>query len=203
MRALLIVLFLLAAPAPLLAAGIEELRAFLAQTTTARARFAQMILDKNMKMLQQATGTMQFSRPGKFRWEYDKPYEQVIVGDGTRLWIYDKDLNQVTVRRLDRALGASPAALLAGSNEIERDFVLASLGSQEGLDWVEAVPRTRDNAFERIRLGFGKSGLEAMELRDTFGQITVIKFSTIERNARIAPEQFRFTPPKGADVISE
>lgn len=203
MRALLVVLFLLAAPAPLPAAGIEELRAFLAQTTTARARFAQMILDKNMKMLQQATGTMQFSRPGKFRWEYDKPYEQVIVGDGTRLWIYDKDLNQVTVRRLDRALGASPAALLAGNNEIERDFVLASLGSQEGLDWVEAVPRTRDTAFERIRLGFGKSGLEAMELRDTFGQITVIKFSTIERNARIAPEQFRFTPPKGADVISE
>jgi outer membrane lipoprotein carrier protein len=188
---------------PASAAGVEELKAFIAQTTTARARFAQMILDKNMRVLQQATGTMQFSRPGKFRWEYDKPYEQVIVGDGSRLWIYDKDLNQVTVRRLDRALGQSPAALLAGSNEIERDYVLANLGRQEGLDWIEAVPRSQDTVFERIRLGFGKSGLEAMELRDAFGQITVIKFSTIERNVHIPPDRFNFTPPKGADLIRE
>jgi outer membrane lipoprotein carrier protein len=146
---------------------------------------------------------MQFSRPGKFRWEYDKPYEQIIVGDGARVWLYDKDLNQVTVRRFDRALGSSPAALLAGSNDIEKDYTLTGLSSQDGLDWLEAVPRTRDTAFEKIKFGFGKSGLEAMELRDQFGQITVIKFSTIERNAKLPPEAFRFTPPKGADVISE
>jgi len=162
-----------------------------------------MVLDKNMKKLQQATGTMQFARPGKFRWEYDKPYEQVIVSDGARVWLYDKDLNQVTVRKYDRALGSSPAALLAGSNEIEKNYRFTGLGTQDGLDWLEAVPRTQDTAFERIKLGFGKAGLEAMELRDQFGQITVIKFSTIERNAKLPPEAFTFTPPKGADVISE
>jgi outer membrane lipoprotein carrier protein len=156
-----------------------------------------------MKMLQQATGTMQFSRPGRFRWEYDRPYEQLIVGDGSKVWLYDKDLNQVTVRRFDRALGSSPAALLAGSDDIEKNYRLTSLGSQDGLDWLEAVPRTQDTAFERVKLGFGKAGLEAMELRDQFGQITVIKFSTIERNPKLPPESFRFTPPKGADVISE
>jgi outer membrane lipoprotein carrier protein len=190
-------------PAAACASGVDELRKFLEHTTTARARFAQMILDKDLKMLHQATGTMQFSRPGRFRWEYDKPYEQTIVGDGSKLWIYDKDLNQVTVRRLDRALGSSPAALLAGSNEIEANYTLASLGNQEGLDWLEAIPKAPETAFEKIRLGFGKAGLEAMEMRDSFGQITVIRFSTIERNAKLPPEQFRFTPPPGADVISE
>src|SRR5262249_38648170 len=190
---------------PLLAWGatVEELKAFLQQTTTARARFAQMVLDKNMKQLQQATGTMQFSRPGKFRWEYDKPYEQTIVGDGAKLWIYDKDLNQVTVRKLDKALGSSPAALLAGSNEIEKIYNLNNLGPQEGLDWLEAVPKSKENAFDRIRLGFGQTGLEAMELRDQFGQTTVIKFAGMERNPKLSPDAFKFTPPKGADVISD
>ena len=201
MRYLLVLLLWL--PAVVGAASVDSLKAFLNQTTSAKARFAQMVLDKNLKMLQQATGTMQFSRPGKFRWEYNKPYEQIIVGDGSRLWIYDKDLNQVTVRKLDRALGSSPAALLAGSNEIEKNYTLAGIGSQEGLDWLEAVPRIKDNAFERIRLGFGKAGLEAMELRDQFGQVTVIKFADLERNPKLSPEAFRFTPPKGADVISE
>ena len=151
MRMLLMVLLWL--PVVAAAAGVDLLKTFVSQTSSAKARFAQMVLDKNLKMLQQATGTMQFSRPGKFRWEYDKPYEQTIVGDGSRLWIYDKDLNQVTVRKLDRALGASPAALLAGSNEIEQSYTLADLGHQEGLDWLEAVPKTRDTAFERVRLG--------------------------------------------------
>jgi outer membrane lipoprotein carrier protein len=185
------------------ASSIDTLKAMFAQTTTARAHFAQIVLDRNMKMLQQATGTMQFSRPGRFRWEYDRPYEQTIVSDGSKVWLYDKDLNQVTVRRFDRALGSSPAALLAGSDDIEKSYRLTSLGSQDGLDWLEAVPRTQDTAFERVKLGFGKAGLEAMELRDQFGQITVIKFSTIERNPKLPPETFRFTPPKGADVISE
>jgi len=199
----LLLLLAVLAPGVSAAATVEGLKSMLEQTTTARARFAQMVLDKNMKKLQQATGTMQFARPGKFRWEYDKPYEQVIVSDGARVWLYDKDLNQVTIRKYDRALGTSPAALLAGSNEIEKNYRFSTVGNQDGLDWLEAVPRTQDTAFERIRLGFGKAGLEAMELRDQFGQITVIKFSTIERNAKIPPEAFTFTPPKGADVISE
>ena len=185
------------------AASIDTLKTFLQQTTSGKARFAQIMVDKNLKQLQQATGTMQFMRPGKFRWEYEKPYEQVIVGDGARLWIYDKDLNQVTVRKLDRALGSSPAALLAGSNEIEKIYNLTNLGPQEGLDWLEAVPKSKENAFERIRLGFGQSGLEAMELRDQFGQVTVIKFASVERNPKLLPDAFKFTPPKGADVISE
>jgi outer membrane lipoprotein carrier protein len=136
-------------------------------------------------------------------WEYNKPYEQTIVGDGQKLWIFDKDLNQVTVRKLDRALGASPAALLAGNNEIDKSYTLNSIGNQEGLDWLEAVPLSNDTAFERIRLGFGKEGLEAMELRDQFGQNTVIRFSEIERNPKLANDSFSFTPPPGADVISE
>jgi len=196
-------IFLLWLPGAAMASSVETLKGFLNQTVSARARFAQMVLDKNMKMLQQATGTMAFSRPGKFRWEYVKPYEQTIVGDGTRLWIYDKDLNQVTVRKLDSALGSSPAALLAGSNEIEKNYTLGNLGSQEGLEWLEAVPKDRETAFERIRLGFGKTGLEAMELRDQFGQITVIRFADVERNPKLSPEIFRFVPPKGADVVSE
>jgi outer membrane lipoprotein carrier protein len=185
------------------AASIEMLKGLLQQTTSGKARFAQIVVDKNLKELQKATGTMQFVRPGRFRWEYDKPYEQTIVGDGARLWIYDKDLNQVTVRKLDKALGGSPAALLAGSNEIEKVYTLTNLGPQEGLDWLEAVPKSKDNTFERIRLGFSQTGLEAMELRDQFAQTTVIKFAGVERNPKIAPEVFRFTPPKGADVITD
>lgn len=205
LRSLLLMAFFVPVLAPLstFAATTESLKAFLTQTTTAKGRFAQMVLDKNLKKLQESTGTMQFSRPGKFRWEYNKPYEQTIVGDGTRLWIYDKDLNQVTERKLDRALGASPAALLAGSNEIDKSYNLQSIGSQEGLDWLEAIPKTKDTAFERIRMGFSKAGLEAMELRDQFGQVTVIRFADVERNAKLAADAFTFVVPKGADVIRE
>jgi len=202
MRAIL-TLFLLLAPSLGAAASVDSLKTLLNQTTTAKGRFAQVVTDKNQKMIQQATGTMEFSRPGRFRWEYNKPYEQTIVGDGSRLWIYDKDLNQVTVRKLDRALGASPAALLAGSNEIEKSYALKSAGGDGGLDWLEAVPKSQDTAFERIKLGFGKGGLEAMELKDQFGQTTVIKFADLERNVKLAPDSFKFTPPKGAAVISE
>ncbi|MGV3628336.1 MAG: outer membrane lipoprotein chaperone LolA [Betaproteobacteria bacterium] len=201
MRTILMLLCLL--PGLASAAATDALKVFLTQTQTVKARFAQMLLDKNGKQLQQAQGVMQFSRPGKFRWDYQKPYEQVIVGDGSKLWIFDKDLNQVTVRKLDRALGSSPAALLSGSNDLERDFKLSNLGMDKGLDWLEALPKSRETVFERVRMGFGKSGLEAMELRDQFGQTTVITFVDVERNPRIAADVFRFTPPQGADVISE
>ena len=185
------------------AATTAELKGLLTQTTTVKGRFAQMVLDKNLKQLQQSTGSMQFSRPGKFRWEYDKPYEQTIVGDGSKVWVYDKDLNQVTERRFDRALGSSPAALLAGSNEIDKSYTLSSIGNQENLDWLEAIPKTKDTPFDRIRLGFNKGSLEAMEMRDAFGQVTVIRFADMERNVRISPEVFTFAIPKGADVIRD
>lgn len=203
MRFILVFSLLIGGVSAHAANGTALLRDFLQQTTSCKARFAQIVVDKNLRQLQQATGIMLFVRPGRFRWEYQKPYEQLIVGDGSKLWIYDKDLNQVTMRKLGTALGGSPAALLAGSNEIEKDYNLIDIGNQEGLEWVEAVPKAKENAFERIRLGFGKSGLETMELHDQFGQTTLIKFASIERNPKLAPELFKFVPPKGADVIGE
>jgi outer membrane lipoprotein carrier protein len=203
MRRLFLGLLLVLLPATGQAASIAELQALLRNTSTARAHFAQIVLDQDLTVVQKASGVMAFARPGRFRWEYNKPYEQVIVGDGTRLWIYDKDLNQVTVRKLQGALGVSPAELLAGSNDIEKGYTLSTAGSEQGLEWLEAVPKNRDTVFERIRLGFGKAGLEAMELRDQFGQMTVIKFSAVERNTELPAGWFTFTPPAGADVIGE
>lgn len=147
---------------------------------------------------------MQFERPGKFRWSYEKPYEQLIVGDGTRIWFYDRDLEQVTVRALDAALGSSPAALLAGSSEIEKSFRLTDLGLQGDIEWLEAIPKARESTFEWVRLGFTQKGvLKTMELHDHFGQTTVLTFSGLEQNPVLAPELFEFSPPQGADVISD
>ena len=185
------------------AASTEALKAYLTQTTSLKGRFSQTVMDKNMKPLQQSSGTLAFSRPGKFRWEYTKPYEQSIVGDGQRLWIYDKDLNQVTVRKLDQALGSSPAALLAGNNEIDKNFRLSNLGSMGGLDWLEATPKMKDTSFENLTLWFSKEGLSVMKLRDAFGQLTVIEFSDTVKNPILSAETFRFVPPAGVDVVRE
>lgn len=194
---------LFAAVSTVHAGSIEKLNAFVKSTRAARADFTQTVLDRRASPTQQASGTMAFSRPGKFRWTYDKPYAQTIVGDGRRLWIYDRELNQVTSKPLDAALGSSPAALLAGSNAIERSFVLKDIGMDDGLDWLEATPRTKDTSFERIRMGFSSATLAVMELKDSFGQTTVIRFANLQRNPKIAANTFKFTPPKGADVIGE
>jgi outer membrane lipoprotein carrier protein len=131
------------------------------------------------------------------------PYEQLIVGDGERVWIYDPDLNQVTVRSMGRALGSTPAALLAGSTEVERAFELSEAGRADGLEWLDAKPRDKDAGFERIRLGLSGQGVEAMELQDHFGQTTRLRFTRLVRNPTFEPSTFRFTPPKGADVLGE
>lgn len=197
----LIVLLLWLTSAAANADGIEALHGFLAHTRSGEAHFTQKVLDSNLKLIQEASGTMQFSRPGKFRWEYAKPYEQTIVSDGERLWIYDKDLDQVTMRPLGEALGATPAALLAGSNDMAESYSLTNIGRQEGLEWVEAVPKKQETTFKSVRLGFRQNDLEAMELRDQFGQVTVIHFADLERNIDFPPATFQFTPPPGADVI--
>jgi outer membrane lipoprotein carrier protein len=185
------------------AGAIDSLRSFVKETQSARAAFSQVVLDRAGQSRQQASGTMVFSRPGKFRWTYEKPYEQLIVGDGVKLWVYDKELEQVTVKQLGEALGSSPAALLAGDNEIEKFFALSEAGSRDGLDWLEAVPKSKDTTFEFIRMGFAGSTLKLMELKDNFGQRTVIRFDKLERNPKLGADQFKFTPPKGADVIGE
>jgi outer membrane lipoprotein carrier protein len=186
-----------------LASSLERFSEFIAGTTTARGEFEQKIFDSNHKLLQESRGVLAFSRPGKFRWTYVKPYAQLIVGDGSKVWIYDEDLRQVTVKKLDQALGSTPAALLAGNNEAMRSFSLSDKGTRDGIEWLEALPRDKDGSFERIRMGFGTSGLQVMELVDSFGQTTILKFNSLERNPRLNPGLFRFSPPKGADVIGD
>lgn len=209
MKYIFAVLMLFAAPIYAHAGAIEKLKTFIATTHSAQADFTQEVLDQDGKRIQSASGTMQFVRPGKFRWTYRKPYEQLIVGDGTKFWLYDADLNQVTVRKLDAALGSSPAALLSGSNEIERGFKLTEDGSREGLEWLQAVPKDRankgqDSSFEKILMAFNaQSELVAMELNDMFGHKTVLRFSAMQRNPKLPAQLFQFTPPKGADVLGE
>jgi outer membrane lipoprotein carrier protein len=200
----LIVVLWLALPLLAHADSADKLKNFIASTRSGQANFTQVVLDQSGKALQTASGTMQFVRPGKFRWVYQKPYEQLIVGDGAKFWLYDSDLNQVTVKKLDAALGSSPAALLSGNNEIERSFVLKDMGKRDALDWLEATPKAQDTSFEKILLAFNaQSDLVAMELLDAFGNQTVLRFSGLQRNPVLAPQLFKFVPPKGADVLGE
>ena len=199
---LLLLLALLAAGAAH-ASGIERFKAYLHTTQSARAAFEQKVYDRNHKLVQESAGTFVLLRPGRFRWAYDKPAEQLIVGDGQRVWIYDRELNQVTVRRLTKALGSTPAALLAGSSDIEAAFELSDAGERDGLEWLEAKPREREAGFDRIRVGLGSSGVQAMELTDSFGQTTELRFSGLVRNPKVDLGEFRFEPPKGVDVLGE
>ena len=186
------------------AGAIERLKTFIAGTQSAQANFTQVVVDQNGKRVQSAAGVMQFQRPGKFRWTYQKPYEQLIVGDGVKFWLYDADLNQVTVKKLDAALGSSPAALLSGNNEIERGFNLQEDGSRDGLEWLQASAKAQDTSFDKIRMGFNvQSELVAMELNDMFGHKTVLRFSNMQHNPKFSAQQFHFTPPQGADVLGE
>jgi outer membrane lipoprotein carrier protein len=202
MRALLACIAIVAA-VPVQATSLERFHAFVRSTQSARADFSQKMFDRNKKLVQESSGSFMFQRPGRFRWTYAKPYAQVIVGDGEKVWIFDEDLNQVVVRKIAQAIGSTPAALLAGSAEVEQAFELSEAGSADGLEWLEARPRMRESGFERIRMGFGVAGIEAMELIDPFGQTTVLRFSNLSRNPRLDPSTFRFTPPKGVDVLGE
>lgn len=200
----LFVFLLLVLPFNAQAGAVEKLKTYIAATHSAQANFTQEVVDQSGKKIQSASGVMQFQRPGKFRWAYQKPYEQIIVGDGVKFWLYDVDLNQVTVKKLDAALGSNPAALLSGSNEIERGFALQDDGNQVGLDWLQATPKGSDTSFDKIRMGFNaQAELVAMELNDAFGHKTILRFSNMQHNPKFSAQQFHFTPPNGADVIGE
>ncbi|MBI2316529.1 MAG: outer membrane lipoprotein chaperone LolA [Betaproteobacteria bacterium] len=190
-------------PAGASASSLERFSQFLAATLSAKGEFEQRIVDRNGKVVQQSKGTLAFSRPGRFRWTYVKPYAQLIVGDGTRVWIYDEDLKQVTVRAVDKALTSTPAALLAGNNEVMRAFRISDQGERDGLEWLQAVPRVKEGGFESLRIGFGFSGPEVMEFQDSFGQTTVLRFTSFQRNPKLDAALFRFSPPRGADVIGD
>lgn len=190
-------------PALAWADDVQTLKNFFQNTTSMRAKFQQTVVDNLGRKVQEVTGTMQLQRPGKFRWDYNKPYVQLIVGDGKKVWLFDPDLNQVTVRSLDKVLGSSPAALLAGSKDIDKTFDLRSVGQQGELNWVEAVPKEKESGFDKVVLGFKGTMLHEMEMRDSFGQITVIEFTQQEINPKLNDKSFRFVPPAGADVLSE
>ena len=195
---------LLALAAPLApASGLDQLHAFLEGTRTSKGTFQQVVMNAQRRTTQTTSGTFAFARPGKFRWTYDKPFDQLIVGDGARVWVYDRDLNQVIVRKLDAALGATPAALLAGDNALERNFDLTAGDAAAELEYVEATPRSPESQFKRIRLGFRDNLPRAMILTDAFGQTTELTFTSIERNPPLAQDLFRFSPPAGADVVGQ
>jgi len=185
------------------ASVLDDFLAFNTSTKTATARFEQQVLDRNGKVVERASGTFAFARPGKFRWSYDKPNKQLLVGDGRKLWIYDPDLAQVTVKRIDRAISSTPAALLAGKDDITALFTLRDAGPAEGLNWVEALPKAQDTGFERVRLGLQGKTLAAMELYDQLGGRTMLRFSDLKANAPVSADTLTFTPPKGADVLED
>ena len=200
----LFVFLSLVLPLSAYAAATDKLKNFIASTHSAQANFTQEVRDKSGKRIQSASGTMQFVRPGKFRWVYQKPFEQLIVGDGEKFWLHDVELNQVTVRKIDAALGSSPAALLSGSNEIERGFELKDNGTKDNLEWLEATPRALDTSFNKILMAFNaQSELIIMELHDAIGHTTVLRFSKMQRNPQLSSQLFKFVPPKGADVLGE
>jgi outer membrane lipoprotein carrier protein len=203
MTRLLIAAAALVLAAPACASGIDQLHAFLEGTKTAQGTFRQTVQNPQKRTTQQTSGTFAFARPGKFRWTYEKPFDQVIVGDGRNVWVYDKDLNQVMVRPLDAALGSTPAALLAGDNVLERNFDLAAGTDAGDLQYVDATPKSADTQFRKIRIGFRDNLPRAMVLTDAFGQTTELTFTSVERNPSLPADRFRFTPPQGADVVGK
>ncbi len=188
------------------ASALEQFKSFVSSTKAAKGEFVQRQVKntngETPKASTPASGTFVFARPGKFIWTYTKPYEQVLQADGEKLYIFDKDLNQVTEKKLGDALGSSPAAILFGSNDLEKNFTLSENGTKDGLEWLKAVPKAKDTSFELITIGLRNGLPEAMELKDSFGQTSVLKFSNIEKNPALSATSFKFVMPKGADVFN-
>jgi outer membrane lipoprotein carrier protein len=192
----------LAAPLASAADPVDTLRSFVREVKSGHADFTQTVTSPDGAKKKSSSGSFDFARPNRFRFAYDKPFEQTIVGDGEKVWIYDADLNQVSSRKLGQALGATPAALLAGGS-LERDFDLASLPAKDGLEWAEAKPKAKDGAFQAVRVGFKGGELAALEIIDSFGQRSLLRFNGFVANAPVNAEAFRFKVPAGADVIEQ
>lgn len=185
------------------ATALEQFKAFVASTKAAKGEFTQVQVKKSAasKPVAPSSGTFVFARPGKFIWTYTKPYEQVLQADGEQLYIYDKDLNQVTQRKLGDALGSSPAAILFGSNDLEKNFTLTEAGKRDGLEWLNAAPKAKDSQFQQIAIGLRDGTPVSMELKDSFGMTSVLTFNKFEKNPPLGAQQFKFVVPKGADVV--
>lgn len=190
------------------AGGREALQAFVTQVHAARGQFVQRQItastDSNTTEATERTlsGNFVFLRPGKFIWAYQKPYEQVLQADGKYFYVYDADLNQVTRRKLDQALSGSSATILFGSNDLSRDFKLSDAGTQQGIDWLNLIPKSQDSQFQRISIGFRQGNLAAMKLYDSFGTLTELTFSQIEKNPPLSADQFKFTVPRDAELVN-
>lgn len=181
--------------------SVADLKSWLRETRTLKADFAQSSAGGIGGGKSQ--GTMAISRPGKFRWSINKPYTQLMVGDGSRIWLYDPELKQVIVRKSEKVLGGTPAALLAGDNDAEQRFTFKADGEHAGAEWVIAEPKQNDTGFVRIRIGLAGNELKGMVLEDSFGQVTTLVFSNVVRNGDAPASLFRFTPPAGADVLKQ
>jgi outer membrane lipoprotein carrier protein len=205
MNRLWFVLVLYCSSLPLQAAdaGVARMQAFLKDVKTLKADFTQVVLDANLKQLKQSTGTLLIKRPNRFRWDYAKPDPETVVADGRHLWLYDVALQQVTVKPLGATLAASPAVLLAGSNDVDKGFTVTDQGEKDGLAWVALTPKAKDSDFDSVRLGFKGEDVAEMDLKDNLGNTTRISFDHIQRNPEISDESFRFVPPAGADVIGD
>lgn len=184
--------------------SIETLREFVREVRSGRAEFTQTVASPDGARKRTSTGSFEFARPGKFRFTYRKPYEQVIVSDGKKVWLHDIDLNQVSIRPADQVLGATPAALLSGTG-LERDFDLTAQPQRDGIDWVRAVPKAAEGNIAAVQVGFKGRTLAALEITDAFGQRSVMQFTDVVTNPQPAlPDAvFRFAVPKGADVVEQ
>jgi outer membrane lipoprotein carrier protein len=196
-------LFLLSFPLHAADGGAARMQQFLRDVKSLKADFSQVVLDANGKQVKQSTGTLVIRRPDHFRWDYAKPDAETIVADGKRLWLYDVELQQVTVKPLDKTLATSPAVLLSGSNDVDRNFTVTDQGERDGLAWVQLTPKVQDSDFDSVRLGFKGEDIAVMELKDNLGNTTRISFDHIQRNPAVADDRFHFTPPAGADVIGD
>ena len=189
------------------ASALAQFKSFVAATKSAKGEFTQRLVKTDRtgatKVSSESSGTFVFARPGKFIWIYQKPYEQVLQADGGKLYLYDKDLNQVTIKKLGNALGSSPAAILFGSNDLEQNFTLKEAGTKDGLEWLEATPKAKDTTFDHIGIGLRNGVPEAMELRDSFGQVSLLSFKNFEKNPALTSNQFKFAIPKGADIFQQ